>query len=233
MFVRFCSMLSVGFVLIASPLSAAMMNYGSMMSDNYTFVDVTEDNLETELFYDGGISTSGDTLLIDPDGFGVQVNPGAGVDLLDSELEMMIVPKGDTASVDEISFDEEGDFTIVGGGMVEAAVSYFWQILEVDGVSINPISGSGSANFSSTDIGSGQLWSIDFSVDLAAEKGDVGDRITKVGFRFDNTLTAQAADGEIAFIKKKQTGGIRVMVPEPSSICLLLVSLAGLVLRLR
>lgn len=236
---RILSVFAISFLLFASPLSAAMMNYGDVMGSSYTYVDVTEDNLEEDLYYDGGISSAGDTLLIDPDGFGVQVNPGAGVDLLDSELEMMIIPKNDTASVDKIFFDEEGDFTIVGGGMVEAAVSYFWQIVEINGTSVDPIGGNGSANFSSTDAGAGQLWSIDFALDLSGEKPNPDDRITKVNFRFDNTLTSQAGDGEIAFIKKKQTGGVRVcttgvngehtdcMIPEPGSMSLLLISLLG------
>ncbi len=231
--------------MASAPASAALMNYGTVMSDNFTYVDVTEDNLEDDLYYDGNISTSGDTLLIDPEGFGVQVNPGPGAHLLDSELEMMILPKNDTTSIDKLFFDEEGDFSLVGGGSASASVAYFWQILEVDGNPIDPISGNGNRAFSSSTPGTGQLWSLDFSVDLAAELDAAavsGDRITKVGFRFDNTLSALAGDGEVAFIKKKQTGGIRICaagvngthadcVPEPSSLALLLVSLFGFVRR--
>lgn len=226
--------------VVAAPLPAAMMNHGDFMSDNYTFVDVTEDNLEDSLFY-GAFSTGGDTLLVDPDGFGIQINPGPGADLLDSELEMMIVPKGD-ASVDQIDFQEEGDYTIQGGGEVTAAVSYFWQIVGVDDTGVDPISGQGTVNFNTTTAATGEIWNVGFNIDLAAELAaaedaagqDFGDRITKVNFSFDNTLTANAADAlGLAFIKKKQTSGIRITVPEPATFMPLLLMGAALLAGFR
>ena len=222
-----CAVVVTAFVASQSP--AAIMNYGTVMGDSFTFADVTEDNLVSELYYDGNLMTSGDTLIVDPDGFKVQVD-GPGIDLLDSELQMMIMPKDDSASVDMIRFVEEGDFTLVGGGVVGASLSYFWQILEVDGTAIDPIGGSGQTDFSGTSLGTGQTWSLGFDVDLAGEldaSGVAGDRITKVNLTFDNTLTAQAGENQIAFIAKKQTSGINITVPEPSSISLLLFSLAG------
>lgn len=214
--------------LAVSQSSAALMNYGTVMSHNYTFVDVTEDNLVSDLYYDGNLMTSGDTLIVDPDGFKVQVD-GPGIDLLDSELQMMITPKDDN-SVDMIAFVEEGDFSLVGGGVVGASLSYFWQIVEVDGTAIDPIGGSGQTDFSGTSLGAGQTWSLGFSVDLAGElaaSGVGGERITKVNLTFDNTLTAQAGANEIAFIAKKQTSGINITVPEPSSLSMLLLGLVG------
>ncbi len=238
---RFLVFVFVGIIsFIAAPLPAAIMNYGDFMGDNYTFVDVTEDNLEASLFY-GAFSTGGDSLLVDPDGFAVQVNPGAGAALLDSELEMMIVPKGD-ASVDQIDFQEEGDYTITGDGNVTAAISYFWQIVEVDDTPVDPISGNGNGSFNTSTAGTGELWSLGFNIDLAAELAaaeaaagqDFGDRITMVNFRFDNTLTATAADAlSIAFIKKKQTSGIRITVPEPSTFLPLLLMSSALLARFR
>ena len=238
---RLLVFLFVGIItVIAAPVPAAIMNHGDFMGDNYTFVDVTEDNLEDSLLY-GAFSTGGDTLLVDPDGFAVQVDPGPGVDLLDSELQMMIVPKGD-ASVDQIDFREDGDYTIAGDGTVTAAVSYFWQIAEVDDTPVNPISGEGNTSFSTTAAGTGELWNVGFNINLAAELAaaeadagqDFGDRITKVNFHFDNTLTAQAADAlSVAFIKKKQTSGIRITVPEPATGLPLLLMGAALLARFR
>ena len=236
---RYLGLIFVGIIaVIAAPLPAAMMNHGDFMSDNYTFVDVTEDNLEESLFY-GSISTGGDTLIVDPDGFGVQVDPGPGAILLDSELEMMIVPKGD-ASVDQIGFNEEGDYTITGDGVVEAAVSYFWQIMEVDDTPVTPITGQGSEGFSASTAITGEIWSIGFNIDLAAELAaaeadagqEIGDRITKVNFRFDNTLTANAMDAlSIAFIQKKSD--ITIMVPEPATFLSLLLMGSALLARFR
>lgn len=226
----FCAVAIAAFVVSQS--SAAMMNYGTISGPNYTFVDVTEDNLETDLFYDGNLMTSGDTLIVEPEGFRIQVD-GPGIDLLDSELQLMITPNDDSGSVDMLEFVEEGDFSLVGGGVVGASLSYFWQIAEVDGVAITPIGGSGQTEFSSTTTGSGQIWNLGFAVDLASELSAAGSsgRITKVNLRFDNQLTAQAGENEVAFIAKKQTSGINITVPEPSSFSLLLISLLGFVRR--
>lgn len=226
-------------VMVAMSVSAsgAIMNHGDIMSQNYWFLDLTEDNLETSLFY-GSFSTAGDTLIIDPQSFGVQVNPGPGSAFLDSELEMMIVPKNDQSSVDIIAFSETGDYTnnILAGGAAEVTASapYFWQIVEVDGVGLSTIiTGNGVASFTSTTDET-EIWNNSVSLDLAAlldaheiERGlTIGERITKVNFRFDNSLTAQASEGSTSFIKKKDAGGIEIgvsTVPEPSSAALLLL----------
>lgn len=238
--------LAIIVVLMVAPSHAVIINHGDIMSQNYTFVDLTEDNLETTGFY-GNFSTAGDTLIIDPMGFGVQVNPGPGASLLDSELEMMIVPKNDRTSVDVIAFSESGDYTnnILAGSnaTVTANAPYFWQIVEVDGTSLsNIITGNGVASFTSSANGTA-IWSnaamLDLSMELDAAEADrgvtIGDRITKVNFRFDNTLTAQAAENSSAFIKKKEAGGIQIgvyTIPEPSGIALLILSALG-VFKLR
>lgn len=226
----YCVMFSVGTcVMMVTPSQAAIMNYGDFSGATVDFIDVTEDNLGPDLLYDV-TGTVGDILLIDPDGFGAQKNPGPGSGFIDSELEMMITAKPGH-SVDQITFSEEGDYSIVGTGNVEAAVSFFWQITEVDGAAIEPVSGNGTADFSANTPITGGLWDIDFTVDLnnsLAEAG-VDGTITKAIFRFDNSLTATAADASsIAFIKKKQIGGVKVMVPEPSTMLTLLMGLIGL-----
>jgi hypothetical protein len=216
-------------VLTTAISPAAMMNYGTFNADTVDFVDVTEDNLETGLHFTV-TGTVGDVLLIDPVQFGARVDPGPGAGLIDSELEMMIVAKPG-GSVDMISLDEEGDYTIVGEGEVEANVAYFWQILEVDHTPITPISGMGTDGFTTSDVGTGDLWQINIDVDLSASLADAGmsGTVTKAKFSFDNTLVATASNAEsIAFIKKKQIGGVRVMVPEPTSIFSAVLGLLGM-----
>jgi hypothetical protein len=225
-----CLFAVLGIAFLMPTLSpAAMMNYGDFGAATVDFLDVTEDNLEPNLLYQIN-GTVGDILLIDPDQFGAQKDPGPGADFIDSELEMVIMAKPGE-SVDQISFSEEGDYTIVGSGNVAASVAFFWQITEVDGTPIAPVSGSGSADFSASTPMAGGLWDIDFTVDLNDSLADAGmsGTITKAIFRFDNSLTSTAADANsIAFIKKKQIGGVRVMVPEPSGVVTLLVGLMGL-----
>ncbi len=226
-----CCLLTVLVIAVFMPTlsPAALMNYGDFSGATVDFLDVTEDNLEPILLYQVS-GAVGDVLLIDPDQFGVQKDPGPGADFIDSELEMVIMAKPGQ-SVDQISFSEEGDYTIVGSGNVAATVAFFWQITEVGGIPIAPVSGRGTADFSASNPITGGLWDIDFTVDLNDSLANAGmsGTITKATFRFDNTLTTTAADeNSIAFIKKKQIGGVRVMVPEPSGVAILLTGLLGL-----
>lgn len=204
---------------IATSSQAAMMNYGTFNAKTVDFIDVTEDNLETSLLYDVQ-GTTNDSLLIDPNSFGAQSNPGPGADFIDSELQMMIMAH-QGGSVDMISFQEEGDYTLLGSGKVEASIAYFWQILEVDHTAIDPVSGNGTTDFASSSTGAGQLWDLAFNIDLNAGLADAGlsGTVTKVSFKFDNSLTATADDSNsVAFIKKKQFGGVQISVPEPAGI---------------
>lgn len=217
-------------MLAASSSNASTMNYGTFTGATVDFIDVTEDNLlPSSLLYDVQ-GTVGDILLIDPNSFGVQQNPGPGTNLVDSELQMMVAAH-DGGSVDMISFHEEGDYTILGNGNVQASIAYFWDILEVDHSPISPVSGSGSTSFQSTTNTSGGLWDIGFNVDLNASLADAGmsGTVTKVKFTFDNTLTASADDASsVAFIKKKQFGGVQISVPEPAGIFTGLIGMVGL-----
>ena len=232
--------------LLAMPIlfaafSASAQNNGTFVGDTVTFVDVTESNLLSGPLY-GSFGVINDTLLFDPNGFGVQVVPGAGSSFIDSELEMMITANAGYA-LSTISFSEEGDYTLAGNGSVSAALPFFWEILEVDGVAINPISGSGQTSFSTSSATTGGLWSLDFNIDIDQQLafaenslGEIGAGVTKVNLRFDNSLTATADNGSsVAFIKKKQLGGLDVgtveLVPEPSSAIALMLGLFGLALR--
>lgn len=227
-------------VFLAVSTNAAMMNHGTFDGDTVSFVDVTEDTLGDSLLYKD-FSVLSDTLLFDATGFGA-LSPSPGSDLVDSELEIMIVANEGYA-IATIEYAEEGDFTVVGDSMVEVGLPYFWEILEVDGVAIEPITGSLQVMFSSTSPGAGQLWEVSFAIDveqlLADEEGslgEIGTSITKMNLRFDNSLTAEAHDASsIAFVKKKQIQGLSVgsteFVPEPTSIFSLLVGLVCLAIR--
>ena len=239
---RFCSFISLCAVLLSvvypEPADASLMNHGDFVAENYSFLTVTEDSAPNgQLFY-GGFDTVGDTLLVEPVGFGVQVDPGPGASLLDSTLQMMIVPNTNTGSVDIVSYREFGDYTVVGSGEVMAAIPFFWQIIEVDDVAVTPISGSGTVNVSG-DSGTGAIWELGFKVDLAAalaaaetaRNTDYGRRITKVNLTFDNSIVAQADDDlSVAFIKKKQTEGIRITIPEPAALASALWIVAAVLL---
>ena len=229
-------------MFLAVSANAAMMNYGAFEGDTVTFVDVTEDNLGPSLLYgDFGVST--DTLLFDAAGFGA-LSPSPGSDLIDSELQTMIVANEGYA-IATIDYAEEGDYTLVGDAMIEAGLAYFWEIVEVDGEAIIPITGSTGITFSSTSTGVGQLWEFSFAVDVEqlltdaeVTEGEIGTNVTKMNLRFDNSLTAAAHDASsIAFVKKKQIIGLTVgsteFIPEPTTIYSFLVGLVCLAIRRR
>ncbi len=227
-------------IAITGSVSAAIMDNGDFMSSDYTFMMVTENSdPETTLHY-GSFDTSGNTLLVDPIGFGVQAEDGPSNEMLASTLSMTIVPKSATGSVDTLTFFEQGDFTTVGGGTVDVDLPFSWEIAEVDGNTVSPpIEVSGNGTYSPTANG---LWTAEFDVDFAGslaaieqERGtDYGSRITKVNFSFTNKLTADVGSDptSIAFIKKKDIlGGIAVTVPEPNG-WLSGLSMAGVLMLL-
>lgn len=210
-------------------------HHGTHSGSTVTFADVTEDNDSTQAHY-GSFDTIIDTLTFDPISFGVQDNDLVSSELLDSELMTMIVAH-DGFALDTLSFGEVGDYTIVTEGSVGVSLAYFWEINEVDGNTITPITGSGIEPFSAATTGSG-LWDVSFVIDLPSELADfetengveLGSFITKATLRFDNTLSADGLNGGTAFIKKKTFDGIAVttMVPEPGTLSGLLLGLCGI-----
>jgi len=224
------------FLLMAAMLSAvgatadaASTNFGDFIADDVMFLQVFEDNLEPNLLYDV-TGTTGNTLNIEPQNFGLEIDPNPGdsvpqSDVIDSTLRMTIMTK-DGFSINEINVTEDGDFNTFGSGAVDVFVPYFWDIIGVDG-NLASISGQGVAPM----VTNGPLWSVDLSINLAqalADEGLSGD-ITKVKFNFDNNLSASVLDdGSFAFIKKKRLGGVTVSVPEPGNMMPLLIGMLAL-----
>ena len=226
-------------VAFSTQASAAPINYGDFAGVTVMFTDVTEDSGTdpTPLF--GAPTVSGDSLDFNPVSFNSTSSGAAGTDITDGTLTMMLMSTPGNF-IDEIEFDEAGDFTLTGlSGEAFASVTatFFLDITEVDGVAINPVNIStamvftpSNGDWSLSADGPGPLvngtWSGMVNVDITQALIDnnipyvVG--ATKVSVTFDNTLTTLSEAGTSAFIAKKDVGGIGITVtPEPASLGLL------------
>lgn len=226
-------------VAFSTQASAVPINYGDFAGVTVMFSDVTEDSGTdpTPLF--GAPTVSGDSLDFNPVSFNSTSSGAAGTDITDGTLTMMLMSTPGNF-IDEIEFDEAGDFTLTGlSGEAFASVTatFFLDITEVDGVAINPVNITtamvftpSNGDWSLSADGPGPLvngtWSGMVNVDITQALIDnnipyvVG--ATKVSVTFDNTLTTLSEAGTSAFIAKKDVGGIGITVtPEPASLGLL------------
>ncbi|MCA9185468.1 MAG: PEP-CTERM sorting domain-containing protein [Pirellulaceae bacterium] len=172
----------------------------------------------------------GDALTVNPVDFRVEILPGPGVNAVDSQLEMVIMAKPGY-TIKNISMDEGGDFEVRGNANVKAEVNWFFEVLELNGAAPPvPMTGNGTSSTAhGTPPNQSGIWNLGTSVGIPAGA-------TKVRFEFDNRLTGQAVnDLSLAFIAKKQIGGIKVetMVPEPASVAMILFGLIPVISRLR
>jgi hypothetical protein len=191
------------------------------VSDNYTWVDVLESNgapSDAAFNYYRDPTMIGNSLVVNPTNFRVDVTPGPGLLEIGSRLEMVITGTSG-ATIPFLSFTESGDFEInalnADDAIVTATVDYFFEVL--DGPNAGA-TGMGMEMFemiaAPSNAGS---WSLDFDI-------DVPDGATQVYFEFENRVMADAhVDLSSAFIAKKVVEGIKITVPEPSAAFLLLL----------
>lgn len=225
-------------VAVSSVGSAGTINLNDVynggnpfMGNNVMFTDTVETNGNpgdpATNFYQDPI-VLGDTLTVNPVNFRAEVTPGPGLVAVDSQLETVIMSKNGTP-ITMINFKELGDFDKLGNGFAKAELNYFFEILEVNGAPVgSPITGNGTQLFDTSAGPNSGIWDLGFDLDLGA----VAPGATKVRFEFDNRLIAQAPDAlSLAFIAKKQIPGIRITVPEPSSVFGMLVGLGLMLVR--
>ncbi len=200
-------------------------------------------------------SITGNALDFDPQGFVADApGPGFNSDITDSQLSFMVVALPGKV-IDNIFFTERGDTTLIGNPTsfltaTSVTNSVFGEITHVNGSQLlTPVNVGGSMTFtpSGGDYSLSQdsngfpifsaVWNGDLLLDLdqfLAEAGISGSA-TKVNLTFDNTLSAVSADGESAFIAKKDFDGVTIVtnVPEPSAAVLLGIATVGFMRRRR
>lgn len=238
-------LLMLALLAIAAPAQAVSINYGDYVGITVSYLQVTEDSVTdpTPLF--GAPTVSGDTLNFDPVGFGASATGAGGVDITDGNLVFMIQAKPSQV-IENVILSEAGDYTIFGTGGVGTQVTVsapvFIDIVEVDGVGINPIQlqlqmvfapSDGDYDLSNDGVGVGVIWNGSLDVDLNQALIDANqpfvDGVTKVNVDLDNILTATSETGTSATIAKKDFKGFSVTVPEPSMLLLLATGAAGLI----
>jgi hypothetical protein len=234
------------FILSASA-SAAIFPYGDFTSTSVKFVGVTESSGTDNRPLYGQPVVSADSLVFNPVSFNSLAVGAGGSDITDGTLTYDLCGL-DGAWIDDIRFTERGDVTLAGFGtnrtFATANASFFLDIIEVDNVSIDPISVSGNLNFTTpsggdfdlaTDGGGGpvfqQIWAgnVNFDLDsiLVDNKIIFQRGVTKVRISVDNTLTTGSEAGTRAFIAKKSFINVNTTaVPEAST--LMLLSMAGI-----
>jgi len=233
---------SLAFLLLlpGGPAAAASINYGDfddIPPGTVMFLGVTEGSGTDPVPLFGSPLVLGNMLDFDPSGFAASTG-GGGADITDGQLnfQVMSIPG---SSIDQITIDESGDFSLFGAGTAATQVAFglFMQltILEVDGALISPfdviVSAEGSFDLV-TNPGLSQPWDLSLMADLDQELIDEGIAfelgVTKADVVLDDTLIAISEAASAAFIAKK---AFRIaVVPEPAT---LILGLLGVLLAVR
>jgi hypothetical protein len=228
------------------------INHGTFVGSSVTYVDVTEASATDPVPLFGEPSVFGNSLDFNPILFNALSQFGSAPDLTDGQLKFMVVAHAGK-TIKNFSLNESGVTTVVGAGTdmtkTDVSAAGALNILEVDGVGtfVPPV--PINLIFSHRPDGTWELvtdgealtlpWSgsqfIDLEQVLITNNIPFTSGVTKISVDLDNALLARSEAGTIAFIDKKDFGGlsITVNIPEPASALLAILGLAGLVLLRR
>lgn len=207
---------------------------------------------QTANLFGAPVGVTGNAISFAPQNFEARSDTAdVGATIVDGQLSFMVVANQGSV-INNFLFSEAGDTTLAGLPSADFAVTsvsapVFVNIVEIDGVSVAPISLSQSLVFTPSNgdyvlsvDGSpvtftyNTIWNGTTSFDINQALTDAGasfvDGATKINVTLDNTLTASSEAGASAFIKKKVAGGVTIVtnvpdvVPEPTTALLLVLA---------
>jgi hypothetical protein len=216
-----------GVLFVFPAIASATVNYGNFSGGPGTigFVAVTETTAtpgDPEPLFGPPIYT-GDGLVFNPVEF---VASAPVADTTSALLSFMIdVPQG--MEFHNIIITEIGDYSLLGP---QAAAQIATSVILSSDQGGTHIINTGSASSFFTvpqgQIGNSNLFTLSLNIPIGDYQGDIW-------FKMDNTLQAIAPDGSASFIQKKIVSIRTDDVPEPTSVAMLLLGIAGISRRTR
>lgn len=244
-----CGALAIAASLaVAGASSAVPIHHGDFAGQAVSFLHVSEDSTTDPgalpLF---GTPTVGGASL-DFNGISFASSSSASeIDLTNGTLSMAIATQGG-GSIDAIELLEAGDYTLIGvpGAPALASVSaaVYLDIVEVDGVGIDPISLQFEPVFSPSsgqfDLSTGGpllagIWNGALAIDVTQALRDRGIQggATKVWLTLSNVLATLSGSDSASFINKTDLDISVQVVPEPTTFLLVGMGLIGLLVARR
>ena len=230
---------------LASAISAVPIDHGDFAGDGVLFRGVSEDSTtDPDALPLFGSPTVGGTSL-DFSGISFGSSSGAGgVDVTNGSLTMEIEAQGGKF-IDSISLLEAGDYTLFGvpgaAALAWVSAAVYLDILEVDGIGIDPINVQANLIFSPSsgqfDLLTGgpalaRIWNAELTIDVmqALQDKSIQGGATMVSLTLSNMLATASEPGAASFINKTDLDISARMIPEPTTFVLLGTGLLGLFL---
>ncbi len=227
--------MSTSLLIGLSSTAHAGFNYGNIIGNDYSFLQVSEDSTSDASPLYGAPLGAANSLVFSPSDFESQSSGLGGSESTNGTLTTTITSNAG-APINQIIWTEGGDYTLLGNGGVGTSAAVSAQItitiLEVNGAAITPIVFNDSLTFNPSDgdfnlfddgVGIAQLWSGAVTIDVLGilSANGISGSATAVQFELLNLLETSSEAGTSALIAKKDLGTVITIIPSPGVVALL------------